>query len=393
MKKIFILSLLVFAISFSIIGCKKKDSSSETSENKLAEVDELLIGAQNPETGPIAVYGIQAVAGAKLAVDEINAAGGINGKKLKLINYDSRGDKTEAANLTKRLLNANVCAIIGEVTSGGLFAMRDIAERGNTVALSAGATAEGVTGGKNYIFSNALLDIDGAPYILKFAIDKNGYKNFAIITSVNNDYSVGLSEVFKKAVKDNGGNIVAEQNISDGDTDLSAQITSLKGKNIDAIIYSGYYQEAALILLELEKQGLKIPLIGGDGFQSPDLWNVAKDSAIGTIFYAGFSSDSDSNKVQNFLKNMADRNHEVGQFTANGYDAVYMLAKAMNDAHVTNCADKTQRENLKNALATIKDYPGVSGITSFKENGSVTKIPFILEVIKENNEYKAKIIN
>lgn len=395
MKKTFILSILVLSLLTFAVGCKKKDNATNQNDTQkeVAETDELIIGAQNPETGPIAIYGLQAVNGAKLAVDEINAAGGINGKKLKLLNFDSRGDKTEAVNLTKRLLNSNVCAILGEVTSGGLFAMRNVAEKGNTVALSAGATAEGVTGGKDYIFSNALLDIDGAPYIVKFAMDKYGYKNFGVITSVNNDYSVGLSGVFKDAIKNNGGKIVAEQNISDGDTDLSAQITSLKGKKIDALIFSGYYQEAALILLELEKQGLKIPLIGGDGFQSPDLWNVAKDAAVGSIFYAGFSSNSDSKKVQDFLKNMKERNHEVGQFTANGYDGIYLLAKAMNDANVTNCADVSQREKLKNALAVIKDYPGVSGITSFKEDGSVTKIPFILEVVKENNTYTTKLLN
>lgn len=383
LRKCLLLSAVIIAALAFAVGCDKKKSDAANATEPKAEVAEFVIGAQNPETGPIAMYGTQAVHGAKLAVEEINAAGGINGKPVKLLNYDSRGDKTEAVNLTKRLLNANVCGIMGEVTSGGLFAMRDTAQRGKTVAISAGATAQGVTDSGDFIFSDALLDSDGAPAIVKFVMDKYGYKNFAVITSVNNDYSVGLSEFFKNAIKENGGNLVIEQNISDGDTDLSAQITSFRGKDIDAVVFSGYYSEAALILLELQKQGIKAPLIGGDGFQSPELWNIAKDAAVGTIFYAGFASTSPEENVQNFIKNLEAKGVTADQFSANGYDAIYLLANAIRDAGVTDCSDPAQREKIKNALATVKDFHGVSGTMSFKENGSASKQPFIQQVVKD----------
>jgi branched-chain amino acid transport system substrate-binding protein len=211
---------------------------------------ELVIGIQGPETGNLAAYGQKTLAGAKLAVDEINAAGGVNGKTIKLINYDSRGDKAEAANATQRLINKDkACGIIGEPTSGATFVIGPIADRAKTVLISAGATAKGVTDNKPFVFRDTLLDSDGGPATIKFIMDKFGWKNFALITSVNNDYSVGLSAIFKKAVKDFGGNIVVEQTISDGDTDFSAQITAIKPHNPQAIIFSGYYPEGSLILL------------------------------------------------------------------------------------------------------------------------------------------------
>lgn len=386
-RKGLILSVIVLAAFAFAVGCDKK-------KNNTAESVEFVIGAQNPETGPIAIYGTQAVNGAKLAIEEINAAGGINGKQVKLLNYDSRGEKTEAVNLTKRLLNANVCAIMGEVTSGGLFAMRDTAQRGKTVTISAGATAQGVTDSGDFIFSDALLDSDGAPAIIKFVMDSYGYKNFAVITSVNNDYSVGLSEFFKNAIKDNGGNVVIEQNISDGDTDLSAQITSFRGKDIDVVVFSGYYSEAALILLELKKQGIKVPLIGGDGFQSPELWNIAKDAAEGTIFYAGFASTSPEENVQKFIKNLEAKGVTADQFSANGYDAIYLIANAMQAAGVTDCSDPAQREKIKNTLSTVTDFKGVSGTMSFKSNGAASKKPFIQQVIKNaDGTYTTKLLN
>ncbi len=386
LKKLFVLVSAAILVSVFAAGCDKKKEGD-------ASADEIVIGAQNPETGPIAIYGTQAVNGAKLAVEEINAAGGLNGKKVKLLNYDSRGDKTEAVSITKRLLNAGVCGIVGEVTSGGLFSMRDTAQRGRTVALSAGATAQGVTDGRDYIFSDALLDSDGAPAIIKFAMDNNGYKKFAIITSVNNDYSVGLSEFFKNAVKDNGGEIVIEQNISDGDTDVSAQITSFRGKDIDAVVFSGYYQEAALLLMELKKQGLNIPMIGGDGFQSPDLWKVAQDASLGTIFYSGFASNSPDEKVVSFRQKLAERGVEADQFAANGYDAVYLFAEAIKNSGVTDCSSPEEREKIKNAMSAIKNFEGVSGTMSFKPNGAAFKKPFIQEVVKENGEYTTKLLN
>lgn len=365
-------------------GCKKKEVISE----------EIIIGGQNPETGQLANYGASTVAGASLAFDEINEKGGVNGKKIKFIHYDSRGDKTEAVNLTKRLLNANVCAIIGEITSGPFFSMRDTANRGKTIALSTGATAQGATAdpsGKNipFAFRNTLQNSDGAKSLMEFMIKEKGLKKFAVITSANNDYSVDLSMFFRNGIKENGGSIVAEQSISDGDTDVSAQITSLRDKGMDAIVFSGYYQEAALLLIEMAKQGLNIPLAGGDGFQSPELWDVAGDAAIGTVFFSAFAPNADSDKIKDFKKKIEARGAVADTFSSQGYDAAYLLAEAIKEAGVTNCSDADQREKLRHALASIKDFEGVSGTMYFDDTGSAVKKPFILEVVKKGKGYDA----
>ncbi len=384
MKKLFVL-LSVLALSVSIVGCKKKDTPAESSEKAV-----FVIGAQNPETGQYAVYGSSTVAGAKLAIDEANANGGINGMQVELLNYDSRGEKTEAVNLTKRLLNADVCAIIGEVTSGAYLAMRDTADRGSTIAFSTGATAKGVTervvDGKSehvpFAFRNTLQDSDGAPALVNYVIDTKGAKNFAIITSVNNDYSVGLSNFFRDAINASGATIVAEQSISDGDTDVSAQITSLKNKNIDVVVYTGYYQEAALILIELAKQGINAPLIGGDGFQSPELTNLAKEAALGAMFFSAFAPTIPTEKVQNFRKSIEAKGVPADSFSAHGYDGARTLMLAIEMSGVKGCGTPEERGKIRDALATIQGFDGITGTTSFDAMGSAVKEPVILEVVK-----------
>ena len=377
MKKVSLLSILaVFLFSTTVLA------------------GELVIGIQGPETGNLAVYGQKTLAGAKLAVDEINAAGGVNGNTIKLVNYDSRGDKAEAANATQRLINKDkACGIIGEPTSGATFVIGPIADRAKTVLISAGATAKGVTDKKPFVFRDTLLDSDGGPSTVKFIMEKFGWKNFALITSVNNDYSVGLSAIFKKAVQDFGGKIVAEQTISDGDTDFSAQITSLKSSKPQAIIFSGYYPEGSLILLEARKQGVNAPIVGGDGLLAPDLWNVAKDAAIGSIVYAGFSPEAKAKKVQDFVAKMKTRG-EADMFSAQGYDAVYLLANAMKKANVNNCADPKQRTAMRDALAGIPGFDGVSGQMKFDSEGNAIKKPFIQEVSKKvDGTYFFKLLN
>lgn len=355
---------------------------------------ELSLGIQGPETGNLATYGQKTLAGAKLAVDEINAAGGINGKTLKLINYDSRGDKAESANIIQRFINKDkVCGVIGEPTSGATFVIGPIANKAKLPLISAGATADGVVEKKPYVFRDTLLDADGAPATLKFLMDSKKWKNFVLITSVNNDYSVSMSKIFTNAAKKFGANIVGEQKVSDGDKDFSAQVTSIKKLNFDAIIYTGYYPEASLLLLELRKQGINAPIMGGDGLLSPDLWKVAKDAALGSIIFAGFSPEAKAKKIQEFVAKMKSRG-EADMFSAQGYDAVYLFAEAMKKAKVKDCADAKQREGIQKALANMPEFDGVSGKMKFDKEGNAIKKPFIQAVDKRaNGEYYLKLLN
>ncbi|HIZ89003.1 MAG: ABC transporter substrate-binding protein [Mucispirillum sp.] len=386
LKKIVFITALSAITVLSLSGCKKAGENT-------ADANIFIIGGQNPETGAMADYGSKTVLGAQIAFEEINAAGGINGKQIKFAHYDSRGEKTDAVNLTRRLLKENACAIIGEITSGGFLAMRELANDGGTVAISTGATAEHVTekrvgDGYEHIpfaFRNTLQDSDGAPSLTKYLMHNKGFKKFALITSTNNEYSVGLSNFFRDAVKNAGGTIVIEQSINDGDADVSAQITSIKNSGADAIIFTGYYQEAARLLLTKKAQGVQAPLVGGDGFQSPDLWNIAGDAAIGAMFYSGFSAEVDRPKIQSFKAKMLEKGKEADTFSAQGYDAAYLLAEAMKAANVTDCSNASQRDAIRAKLMEIKDFDGITGKMSIDATGSAIKEPFLLEVIKKSD--------
>ena len=385
-KKLLLITSLSIIAVLSLSGCKKAGDN-----NAAVDANVLIIGGQNPETGAMADYGSKTVLGAQIAFEEINASGGVNGKQIKFAHYDSRGEKTDAVNLTRRLLKENACAIIGEITSGGFLAMRELANGGGTVAISTGATAEHVTekrvgSGYEHIpfaFRNTLQDSDGAPSLTKFLVHNKGFKKFAIITSTNNEYSVGLSNFFRDAVKNAVVTDVIEQSINYCDTDVSAQITSIKNSDVDAIIFTGYYQEAARLLLAKQTQGVKAPLVGGDGFQSPDLWNIAGDAAIGAIFYSGFSAEVDRPNIQSFKAKMLEKGKEADTFSAQGYDAAYLLVEAMKAANVTDCSDASQRDAIRAKLMEIKDFEGITGKMSIDATGSAIKEPFLLEVVKK----------
>ncbi len=380
-------TILMMSVMF-LVGCPKKKTDDVVSSEFIT------VGYQGPLTGSIAVYGLQTLAGIELAVAEANDyPGGVNGKKIKLEIFDSRGDKTQAVNGANRLITLDICAAVGEPTSGAYFASRDVYDRNSVPVISAGATAEGITEGREFVFRNTLLDADGAPYLVDYVMDKRGYKNFAIITAVNNDFSVGVSKIFREYVEKKGGAVVVEQTISDGDTDVSAQITSLRRKDIDAVIYTGYYQEASLILLELKKQGIDAVLLGPDGLQSPKLWEVAKDATVGTIFYAGFAINSEDDLVQVFNSKINSMGRSSDLFAAQGYDATKLLIKSIQESGVVDCSSEEDRSKIRDILAATKDYKGVSGMMSFDSDRNAVKVPFLQEVYKtDNGSYATRIL-
>ncbi len=390
MKKFNRLVIVVCVLTSVVVllGCPRKNIE-DTSKSEFIK-----IGYQGPLTGPIAIFGLQTLAGIELAVAEANEdENGVNGKKIKLEVFDSRGEKTLAANGANRLITQGICAGVGEPTSGAYFASRDIYNRNSVPVISAGATAEGVTVGREFVFRNTLLDTHGAPYLIDYMMEKRGFKRFAIITAVNNDFSVGVSNVFRDYLNKSGAVIVVEQTISDSDTDVSAQITSLRGKDIDAVIYTGYYEEASLILLEMEKKGIDAILIGADGLQSPQLWNVAKDASIGTIFYAGFAMNSEEEIVQTFNRKLGAIGLYSDLGSSQGYDATKLLIKSIREAGVVDCSSKEERSKIRDILAETKDYKGVSGLMSFDEDRSAIKVPFLQEIYKmDNGSYSTRIL-
>ena len=271
MKK-FLALLALTTIAFS--GCTKK-----TNEN------EILIGSYSSNTGATATFGVFQMRGIEMAVEEINAAGGINGKKIKHINYDNKSDNDETLAVVNRLVSQDkVVAIIGEATSGRSKIGAQIAQQNKIPMLTSSATNPDVTKVGNYIFRACFIDPFQGQVMAKFMIENLKLKKAAVLRDVKNDYSVGLSDVFKEELKKMGGEIVDDIAYQEGDIDFKSQLTSIKTKNPDVIFVPGYYNEVALLAKQLKEMGMKQILLGGDGWSSPKLYEIAKDAMNGHYF-------------------------------------------------------------------------------------------------------------
>lgn len=366
------LLLCLVMLTTLVAGC----GGGSTSGSK----DVIKLGFLGAKTGSVANYGLPGEKGMKMAIEELNANGGIMGKQVEGIYEDNKGESSEIANIaTKYITRDNVVAMVGDPCTGLTKVAAKIAQTNKVVIFSAGATGAEVVEIGDYVFRNTLLDIFATPVVADWMINQKNWKNIAVITSLNNGYSTALTPVFKKALEDKGGKIVLEESINDGETDFTAQITKLKQAKADVLVFTGYYTEAALLMNEAAKQNLDIHLIGGDGLYGQDLAKLG-GSAVEekVIFYCGFSTDQPSPQTDKFLKAYrAKYKEDPDMFSAQYYDAVMILAKAMTDAK------STDPSVFKNELAKLKDYPGVSGNTTFRADREPIKSPVCLTTIKD----------
>lgn len=347
--------------------------------NKTSGKDVIKLGFLGAKTGSVANYGIPGEKGMQMAIDELNAKGGVLGKKIEGVYEDDKGQSSEIANVaTKYITRDKVVAMVGDPCTGLTKVAADIAQKNKVVIFSAGATGAGVVEIGDYVFRNTLLDMFAAPVVVDWMINQKNWKNIAVITSLNNGYSTALTPVFKKAIEEKGGKIVLEDSLNDGETDFTAQITKLKQAKADVLVFTGYYTEAALLMNEAARQNLDIHLVGGDGLYGPDLAKLGgKAVEDKVIFYCGFTTDQPSPQTAKFLKDYrAKYKEDPDMFSAQYYDAVMILAKAMTDAK------STDPSVFKDQLAKLKDYPGVSGNTTFRADREPIKSPVCLLTVK-----------
>lgn len=370
------LVLSVLLIMSLITGCGgAKKATNSNADSKVVKVG--FLGAL---TGDVACYGKPGLKGLQMAAEEINAKGGILGKQVEVVYYDNAGDKAQAASITKKYISKDkVSAIVGDPCTGVTIAASEVAQTNKMVLLSAGATGKGAIDAGDYCFRNTLLDEVACPATVEYLV-KNGYKNLALVTASNDEYSVGLSEYFRKAIQDKGGKIVIDESIQRGDKNFSAQVTKIKPTNPDLIIFTGYYQEAALFMKEVRKQGMKdVVFLGGDGCLGEDLYKLGGDAVEGSMIYCGFSPDNPSPEVKAFLDAYSKKyNGEMADmFSVQYYDALYILKQAMEKAGSID-PQVYQKEMLK-----VKDFPGVSGVTTFRANREPIKSPVYLLTVKD----------
>jgi len=389
LKKIALYSAVVaVAAGLMVSGCKKKEEAKPADAPKAAG-DTVKIGFMGALTGDVAMFGKPTLEGMKMAADEINAGGGVNGRKIEIVEADNRGDKQEGASVAQKLISRdNVVAILGDPTTGISKVVAPIAQKAGVVLLSAGATGPGLVEIGDFIFRDTLLDSVAIPASIDYFAKDMKYKKVAVITSDNNDYSVGLSQTFRDAAKGKGIEIVADEKVKDGDKDFSAQVTNIKAKKPDVIFFSGYYTEGALIMKEARKQGIKANMFGGDGLFSPEFIKLGGEAVEGSMSALGFSPEQATDETAKFIEAFKKKFNGAlpGLFDAQGYDGLMMLADAMKRA---NSIDP---KVFKDALAKTKDFKGVSGTITIRANREPIKTPLALLAVKDGKfVLKAKV--
>lgn len=364
MKKTLSIILMLTIAATLFAGC-----GAET-----AGANEIGIGINYELSGELASYGQASVQGIELAIEEINAAGGINGKMIKAFKYDNKSDNSQATTLAKKLMTENKVAIVlGPATSGAFKATIPEATKNKVAVISGSATAEGVTsdekGVKEFAFRICFNDLYQGTAMAKYALNNMSAKKAVIIMDSSSDYGKGLADNFKKTFEAGGGQVVATEAFVSNDTDFNAILTKIKGQEFDVIFLPGYYNEAGLIIKQARALGIDSPILGADGFGAPELVELAGKSALNNVFFSSHFSVLDKNPaVSDFISNFnAKYKKDPDQFAALGYDLVYFVADAIKRA---GSADPVA---IKDALASAKDFPGITGTFSMDENHNPVK--------------------
>jgi len=337
--------------------------------------ESIKLGEYASLTGKEAGFGQTSHHGIILALEEINAAGGVLGRPLELAYEDNQTKSGESATAVKKLLSRDkVVALIGEVSSGRSLEAAPIAQAAHIPMVAPAATNPKVTQTGSYIFRVCFIDPFQGTVMAKFAKDDLKAKKVAILSSVSNAYSLGLAKFFKETFTASGGEIATEKNFSEGDKDFRAQLTAVKAAGVDAVFVPGYYTESALIVRQARDLGLTVPFFGGDGWEDEQLLKIGGEALNGCYYSTHFSAENTDPVVANFAtKYKARWNGEVpGAFSALGYDAVYVIADAIKRAGTTD------GPQLRDALAATKNFPGVSGVTTIDKDRNASKAATII---------------
>ncbi len=362
---------------FLNFGCVKKEGGSLSSSANVPTGNEIWVGEYGSMTGSESTFGVSTHKGILMALDEVNKAGGINGKKIQLKSYDDQGQAAEAVTIiTKLITQDKVSLILGEVASSRSIAAGTVAQQYKIPMVSPSSTNPKVTQVGDYIFRVCFIDPFQGSVMAKFAINNLKLKKAAIFRDIKADYSVGLANFFVDEYKKMGGEIVADVSYSGGDMDFKSQLTSIKGKNPDVLFIPGYYTEVGLVARQARELGLKAVLLGGDGWDSEKLTEIGGDAVVGGYFSNHYSHEDKSPVVQNFVAQFKARYGEVPSgLAAQGYDAAMVAVDAMKRA--TEMSPKAFRE----ALAQTKNFQGVTGMITINEERNAVKPAVVLKVV------------
>lgn len=387
------LAPLLVLVATLLAGCEEKKAAagaaaSADAQTATAETDEILFGEVSSLTGQEATFGQSTRKGIALAVKEINAKGGVLGKRIRVITYDDQGKPTEAAAAATRLIvQDKVDVLIGEVASARSLAMAPIAQANKVPMITHASTNPKVTEGKDYVFRICFIDPFQGTVMARFARENLSLQKVAVLRDVRNDYSVGLANFFVESFRRMGGEVVGDQSYSAQDIDFKAQLTALRSLQPQAIFVPGYYTDVGLIARQARELGLNVPLLGGDGWDSAKLFEIGGDALQGSYFSNHYSLDDPSPRIRAFT---TAYEKEYGEgvpdaMGALGYDAVYIAADAIRRA------GSTDGDRIRDALAATKAFEGVTGSITIDDGRNAVKPAVVLKVENGKAVYAATV--
>lgn len=366
----------IAAMMVIIAGCRNGATND-------SDGDTIKIGSMFELTGAAAAYGTSMNNAVHMAVDEINEAGGIDGKQVEVVEYDTKTDETEATSITTRLgTRDNVAAIIGPATTGSMQAAIPSANAAEVPIMSPTATDDDVLTAADgsvhpYAWRTSFTNSFQGSSLAQFANSHLNATSAVILSDNSSDYAIGLTNTFSDVFD---GDIIASENFSEGETDFSAVLTNIKDLDFDVLYVPGYYEEAGPIIKQAREMGITQPILGPDGMGNEILRELAGANNMNDIYYTShFVVSSDDPNVQEFVKNYKEEfGIDADMFTGLAYDSVYVVKEAIENAGSSN------PKAVNEALTNITDFPGITGTFSFDEMHDPVKTVNIIEI--QNNE-------
>lgn len=359
-----------------------------TPETAPKDASTIPIGFFGDISGPTYNFGQSAYNGTMMAADEINQAGGINGRRLDVVFQDDKGSPEIAAQSASKLIQQyKVVAIIGAGASGNSLAAAPNAQSAKIPLIAPSSTHPAVTQAGDYIFRACYIDAFQGEVMARFAANTLKAKKAAIMVDYNSPYSRGLTEFFELSFAKLGGTIVAKQSYSQSDADFRGQLSAIRTAEPDVVYIPGYYGDVAIIAKQARQLGLEQPLLGADGWDAPELWELARDAVNGCYISNHYSADDPSENIQKFVTNYRQRyqNLPPDAHAALAYDAMRFLADAMQRA------GSTEGPKLRDALAATKNFPGVTGVISMDANRNAVKPAVVLKLQDRTYIYQETI--
>lgn len=370
-------AISIVSIMAIVAGC------GNSNDGAASEGDTVKIGSMFELTGPSAAYGTSMNNAVHMATEEINAEGGIDGKEIEIIEYDTKSDETEAASITTRLgTRDNVSAIIGPATTGSMQAAIPSANAAEVPIMSPTATDDGVLTADDgtvhpYAWRTGFTNSFQGSALAQFANDDLGASTAVILSDNSSDYAIGLSETFEEVFE---GDIVGRENFIEGETDFSAVLTNISEMDFDVLYVPGYYEEAGPIIKQAREMGIDQPILGPDGMGNEILRELAGAENMNDVYYTShFVVTSEDPEVQEFVTNYEENfGIEADMFTGLAYDSVYVIKEAIERA------GSTDPIAVNEALTDTTDFEGITGTFSFDEMHDPIKTVNIIEI--QNDE-------